>query len=112
MPEGVTSGGNIVDIAAGVSHVVALTKAGEVLAFGSNDEGECNVPEAAKSNVVSVVAGRGYSAALLSTGEVVVWGWSAQGNNGFNVPSFAKTGVNTLIGGRDTIFLLEGPGKE
>ena len=83
---------------------MALTKAGEVLAFGSNAEGECDVPAAAKSNVVSVAAGIGYSAALLSTGEVVFWGWS---ENGFTAPSFAKSGVKTLIGSRDTIFLLK-----
>jgi alpha-tubulin suppressor-like RCC1 family protein len=108
MPESVTSGGNIVDIAAGASHVVALTQAGEVLAFGSNDEGECNVPANAKSNVVSVAAGRGYSAALLSTGEVVFWGWLRR--SPYTLPSFAKSGVNTLIGARDTVFMLEGPG--
>jgi len=63
----------IVKIAAGVAHTVVLRSDGKVVAWGRNEDGQCNVPEGL-TNVVAIAAGGGHTAALLSNGMVAVWG--------------------------------------
>lgn len=54
-------------------HLLALTAEGEVLAWGGNDFGECEVPEGL-SDVVDIEAGTLNSLALTSDGHLHVWG--------------------------------------
>ena len=84
---------NVVSIAAGYGHALALTKNGGVVAWGLNTSGETQVPDRAKSNVISIAAGNRTSAALTASGEVLVWG---AGNNYYgtlNIPDNAKSGI-------------------
>ena len=72
---------NVVDVAAGLYHSLALLQNGTVAAWGEDAEGETNVP-AGLSNVVAIAAGgiiygsgyHAYSMALTSQGSLHVWG--------------------------------------
>jgi len=64
---------DIVSIAAGDTHVLALRRNGTVLAWGSNKDHECDVPSDLR-NVVSISANGATSYALTNDGQVVKWG--------------------------------------
>ncbi len=74
---------NIVEIASGYNHVIALKKDGTVWVKGENDKGQLGIGEASKNgdfqqvaglkNIVSVSAGKNFSVALDENG--VVWSW-------------------------------------
>ena len=70
MPSGLS---NVVAIAAGESHSLALTAEGRVVAWGGNYYGQTNVPSGL-SNVVAIAAGWYHSLALTAEGRVVAWG--------------------------------------
>ncbi len=71
VPAGVT---NIVNIAAGNNHALALISDGRVVAWGDNSSGQTSVPPGL-SNVVRIAAGSSHSLALKSDGTVVGWGF-------------------------------------
>jgi alpha-tubulin suppressor-like RCC1 family protein len=64
---------NVVAVAGGGRHSLALKSDGTVTAWGYNYYGQINVP-LGLSNVVSVAGGGVHSLALLSNGTVVAWG--------------------------------------
>ena len=64
---------NIVAMAGGDSHIVALRADGRVFAWGQNNYGQLNVP-ADVTNAVRVGAGSTHSVALLDDGTVRFWG--------------------------------------
>ena len=64
---------NIVAIAAGRTHHLALRRDGTVLAWGADTAGETRVPSGL-SDVVAIAAGDTHSVALKANGKVVVWG--------------------------------------
>ena len=64
---------NVLAIAAGNSHSVALKSNGRVSAWGYNYIGQTNVPAAA-TNVIAIAAGGDSALALKSNGTVVAWG--------------------------------------
>jgi trimeric autotransporter adhesin len=64
---------NVVAIAAGGAHLLALLSDGTVTASGDNTHGQTNVP-AGLNNVVMIAAGASHSVALKSDGTVVAWG--------------------------------------
>jgi len=68
--------GDVIDLAAGLEHSLALRTDGTVIAWGRGDEGQTVVP-AGLSSVVAVEAGDYHSLALKSDSTVVAWG----GNN-------------------------------
>jgi uncharacterized repeat protein (TIGR03803 family) len=70
VPPGLT---NVVGIAAGQGHSVALNKNGTVVAWGYNADGEINVPASAV-NVTAVASGWFHNLALRQDGTVVAWG--------------------------------------
>ncbi|HEY1789857.1 MAG TPA: LamG-like jellyroll fold domain-containing protein, partial [Verrucomicrobiae bacterium] len=80
-PPGLT---NVVRIAAGANHALALSNDGTVVAWGSNAFGQTNVP-AGLANVIDISAGVQHSLALMSNGTVVAWGGDADGQT--NVPA-------------------------
>jgi hypothetical protein len=69
---------NVVAIAAGGYHSLALKSDGTVVGWGYNDEGEATPPEGL-SNVVAIAAGGYHSLALKSDGTVVGWGYNDEG---------------------------------
>ena len=66
-------------VSAGVLHSVVLKSDGTVSAFGTNNDGQTNVPPGL-NNVVAVSAGGYHTLALKSDGTVVAWGsnWQSQ----------------------------------
>jgi alpha-tubulin suppressor-like RCC1 family protein len=72
-PTGLT---NILAVAAGNYHSLALKQDGTVTAWGWNSDGQTNVPPGL-SNVIAVAAGWQCSLALLRDGRVVGWGRNA-----------------------------------
>lgn len=70
VPAGLT---DLVGIAAGSNHSLALKSDGTVVAWGANSSGQCNVP-AGLSNIVAIAAGAGVSMALAGDGTVTTWG--------------------------------------
>ena len=63
----------IVQVAMGANHALALRENGTVVAWGSNEYGQCNVP-AGLVDVVQVDVMAYHSLALTAQRQVVVWG--------------------------------------
>ncbi|MEO8616908.1 MAG: putative Ig domain-containing protein [Luteolibacter sp.] len=87
--------GDVLDLAAGWEHSLALRTDGTLIAWGRNDESQTNVP-VGLSNVVAVGAGDYHSVALKSDGTVVAWGGGENGQA--TVPS-GLTGVIAIAAG-------------
>jgi hypothetical protein len=69
---------NVVAIAAGGDHGLALKSDGTVVGWGRNDFGQAS-PPARLSNVVAIAAGGSHSLALRRDGTVVAWGDNESG---------------------------------
>lgn len=82
---------NVIQVAGGGSHALALRADGTVIAWGANWFGQCNVP-AGLSNVVEVAAGDKHSLARLADGRVVGWGANYYGLT--NVPAQLTNAVS------------------
>ena len=68
---------NVVAVAAGNFHSVALRADGTVVAWGDNSYGQALVP-AGLTNVVAIAAGGDHTLALRSDGTVAAWGSNSQ----------------------------------
>jgi trimeric autotransporter adhesin len=64
---------NVVAVAAGSVHCLALTSEGRVIGWGGNSRGEAT-PPASLTNAVAISAGEEHSLALTRDGLVVAWG--------------------------------------
>src|SRR5206468_1818205 len=64
---------NIVAVAGGSSHSLALKANGTVVAWGYNLSGQANVPSDL-ADAIAISGGANYSLALRSNGTVVAWG--------------------------------------
>jgi len=93
LPPGLT---NVVRLAAGANHALALQNDGTVVSWGSNLYGQTNVP-AGLSNVIEVAAGIQHSLALTANGTVVAWGGDLYGQT--NVPAGLTNVVAIAAGG-------------
>lgn len=87
-------------IGAGKLHSLARNSSGEIVAWGSNTTGQCNVP-AGLTNVVSLGGCVLSSYALLGNGQIVCWGSNTQGQ--LNVPPLPPGLTYTFVrgGGKD-----------
>jgi len=99
LPAAVTNG-NIVAVAAGGLHQLALRDDGTVFAWGSNNSGQTNVPPGA-TNVIAIAAGTSHSLALRADGTVVGWGLNTSGqatalSNFVNVVAIAAAGNQSM----------------
>src|SRR2546425_9356223 len=81
VPNGLT---NVVAIATGDYHNLAVTAEGRVVGWGYNADGEINVPSDL-TNVVAVAAGSYHSLALTAEGRGI--GWGTGGSGQLNVPN-------------------------
>lgn len=87
-------------IGAGKLHSLARKTNGEIVAWGSNTTGQCDVPPGL-TNVVALGGCVLSSYALLGNGQIVCWGSNAQGQ--LNVPPLPPGLTYTLVrgGGKD-----------
>jgi alpha-tubulin suppressor-like RCC1 family protein len=99
VPPGLT---NVVAIAAGTAHVLALNDNGTVVAWGDDNCGEIDVP-LGLSNVVAIAAGYCFSLALIDDGTVVAWGSDSVGQT--NVPPGLSNVVAIAAAGNDSLAL-------
>jgi alpha-tubulin suppressor-like RCC1 family protein len=84
-----------VDLAAGRNHTLALLQDGTVVAWGTNDFGQLNVP-AGLTNVTAVAAGGYHNLALQADGTLVGWGRNTYGEA--SIPA-AATNVTAIAAG-------------
>ena len=97
---------NVVAIAAGGYHNLALLTNGSLIAWGNNGNGQCNVP-AGLTNVVAIAAGDYHSLAAQPNGRVTAWG--AAGAGQLAAPPGA-TNIVALAGGEAHSLALRGDG--
>ena len=71
---------NVVAVAAGDYHNLALKADGTITAWGWNGGGQTNVPATA-SNVIAIAAGTAHSLALRADGTIVAWGTNGSGQS-------------------------------
>ncbi len=97
---------NVVQIAGGYSHNLALKSDGTVVAWGYNGDGETDVPSGL-SNVFQIAAGYSHNLALKSDGTVVAWGDNSQGQT--TVP-FGLSNVVQVAASADHSMALKSDG--
>lgn len=93
---------NLLAIAGGLEHCLAVQSNGTVVAWGANFSGRCTVPPGL-TGVTAIAAGQYHSVALKSDGTVVVWGDNGEGQ--LNVPAGLTGVVSIAAGGRHTLAL-------
>ena len=100
---------NVVAIAAGASHSLALTAEGRVVGWGYNSAGQTTIPSGL-SNLVGIAAGAtaGHSLAFNAGGHVVSWGLNDYGQT--NVPS-GLSNVVAIAAGRAHSLALTAEGR-
>ncbi len=70
--------GDLVAVAAGCDHSLAVRADGSVACWGDNDDGEAP-PGGVEGDFVAVAAGNGHSLALRADGSVACWGSNRTG---------------------------------
>ena len=93
---------NVVAIAGGGFHSLALKSDGTVAAWGYNYYGETNLPPGL-SNVVAIAAGAAHNLVLKANGTVVAWGENLFGQT--NVPAGLSNVVAIAAGGWHNLAL-------
>jgi alpha-tubulin suppressor-like RCC1 family protein len=119
---------DVIDLAGGRGHVIALRSTGTVVAWGQNDSGQVGdgtttnrpnpTPVSGLSGVIEVATGHYHSLALRSDGTVWAWGMNASGQLGDGsttrrtrpVQVSGLTNVIHVAGGRDMSFALRSDG--
>jgi hypothetical protein len=71
----VPAGSDYVAIAAGDAHGLALKSDGTIVAWGQNDDGECQVPA---GTYKAIGAGADFSLAIRADGTIAAWGYNGQ----------------------------------
>jgi alpha-tubulin suppressor-like RCC1 family protein len=100
LPEGLT---NVMAIAAGIGHNLALTGDGTVVAWGNYPTSQINIPPANLPFVTAIAAGANYSVALTTSGSVIAWGDNTYGQT--NVPPNLSNVVAIAAGYYDSVAL-------
>lgn len=93
---------NVVAVAAGIYHHMALKTDGRVVAWGQNFNGQTNTP-ADLTNVVAIGAGMGHSIALKTDGTLSAWGLNDYGQR--NVPVGLSNVIAVAAGERHNLAL-------
>lgn len=101
-PEVVAGLSNVVAVAAGGAHSVALKADGTVVAWGGNHHGQLNVPPGL-SNVIAISASEDHTLALKSDGTLAAWGLGCFGDDvtppaGLsNLLAIASSGIRNVV---------------
>ena len=98
---------NVIAVAAGGNHSLALRSDGRVVVWGDNAYGQTNVPSSL-ANVVAIAGGSAHSLALQSDGQVVAWGGNYGGQT--NVPK-SLANVVAIVGGSAHSLALQSDGQ-
>ena len=93
---------NVVQIAGGRNHSIALKADGTVVAWGYNGYGQTSIP-AGLNNVVQIAGGSYHSIALKADGTVVAWGYNYNGET--SIPADLNNVVQIAAGGYYSIAL-------
>lgn len=89
---------NVIGIAAGVFHDLALRDDGNIYGWGYNPSGEISIPQDL-TNVLALAAGANSSVSLHADGKVVVWGAAGFGSTSVtNKPSGLSNVVQVMFG--------------
>ena len=97
---------NVVAVAAGENHSLALNNDGTMVAWGDNTYGQTNIP-AGLTNVVAIAGGANHCLALKNDGTVIAWGLNIYGQT--NVPA-GLTNVLAIAGGGNHSLALKNDG--
>jgi len=89
---------DVIAVASGGAHLLALTRGGQVIAWGDNSYGQIDVPSGL-AGVVAIAAAATHSVALKADGTVVAWGSNLNGQA--NVPQ-GLDGVIAIDAGGET----------
>jgi hypothetical protein len=104
---------DFVAIAGGSYFSLGLKSNGSIVAWGNNDEGQCDVPSP-NSGFVAVAAGEFFSLGLESDGSIVGWGSNSHGKcdapepNERNIAISAGYGLSVAIRGEPDPALIPG----
>ena len=90
-------------IAFGSDHTAAILANGEVVCWGYNADGQCDVPTDI-GPAVGIAVGGFHTVALLEDGSVVCWG--RNDDRQCDVPEFADTVVSVAAGEDYTVAVL------
>lgn len=124
---------NVVAVAAGWNHSLALLANGTVMAWGIGEYGRLGlgnttnqstpqqIPVGTLNNVVAIAAGGGHSLALCANGAVLAWGWNTSGQLGSGnttnqlfpqqVPATSLNNVLSVVAGGTHSFAQLSNGK-
>jgi len=88
---------NVVAVAAGYEHALALQAKGTVVAWGANYDGQTNTPPDL-TNAVAIASGDFHSLALRANGTVAAWGSDDRGQTNLpvNLANIVAVGANTF----------------
>ena len=96
-------------VAAGELHTLLLLEDGDVIAFGDNTKGQCNITEALKGkrsrSVEEIAAGGNHSVFLLADGSVVTCGDNSYGQR--DVPTLSSEVKQVAAGSLHTALVLK-----
>jgi hypothetical protein len=98
---------DLVRVAGGNFHSLALRSDGSVVGWGDNARGQATAP-AGLSNVTAIAAGDGFSLALRANGTVAAWGDNSFGQT--NVPA-AATNIVAIAAGQAHAIGLQSAGS-
>jgi hypothetical protein len=93
---------NLAAIAGGSIHSLAVKTDGTVIAWGTNNYGQTDVP-AGLTNVVAIAGGGSHSIALRADGTATAWGGNTYGQT--NVPGYLTNVIAIAAGGYHSLAL-------
>jgi hypothetical protein len=96
---------NVIAVAAGAEHSLALTSAGTVVAWGDNASGQSTVPTAALTGVTQIAAGFNHNVVRKSDGTLLAWGASGYGQT--TIPGDITTATKVAAGSLHSLALLQ-----
>jgi hypothetical protein len=96
---------NVIAVAAGAEHSLALTSAGTVVAWGDNTSGQTTVPTGALTGVTQIAAGFNHNVVRKSDGTLLAWGASGYGRT--TIPGGITTATKVAAGSLHSLALLQ-----